>query len=97
VTATVLTVRATHLDHLHLVSGDEPGQPRTPRAGALNTDRAQLPVAGQPGVQCLVPGGGCRERLGADQSAELVERGGYVEVLVGVDPAGNHPRCICHR
>ena len=70
VTAPVLAVAASHLDHRHRLGGEEAGQTGTPRAGALDPDRVesdrsvrsqrqQSPIAGR--------GGG--ERFGAEQPA----------------------------
>jgi hypothetical protein len=40
-------------------------------------------------VELPAAGGGGRERLGPQDSTELVERRGDVKVLVGVDAAGD--------
>ena len=93
----MLPVRARHLDHRDILSGEVTGQARTPRAGAFDTDRDDLTEGAQPAQQLPVAGRGRRELCGAEHPAEIVERGGEVGVLVGVDTAGDAPRCICHR
>ena len=92
----MLTVGPVHLEHLHLRGGEVAGQARPPRAGALDADRDHGAEAPQPAEQGPVAGGGGRERLGAQQLADAVEGGGDVEVLVGVDAAGDAGREICH-
>jgi hypothetical protein len=81
------------LDHSNGVRGQIPGQGRTEGSGALNSDRSHVAVtldpAQQVGVAAVVRG----ELLVTQESAVVVDRGGVVGVLVGVD-AADHGDCF---
>lgn len=89
-TATFLAVGAVDLHDAHLALGEEAGQARAPRPGSLDADGVELAEGAQPAQQPPIAVAGGREAVGGEQAAELVERGGHVDVLVGVDASG-HP------
>jgi hypothetical protein len=89
VTAPGLTIRAINLDHRHPCGPQRPGQAGPIGTGAFHPDPAQRAEAAQPGVQVGEPAGGRRERLDAECAAVGVERGGDVNIEVGVNPAGD--------
>ena len=61
------------------------GQPGAVGAGALDADQLDLTEAAQPAEQAAVAGRRRVERLDAEQRAVVVERGGDMDVEVGVD------------
>ena len=89
VAAPGLTARAVNLDHRHADTAQEAGQAGPVGAGALDTDSLQRAEPDQPGVQVGEPGGRRRERLDAEHTAVAVERGGDMDIEVGVDPTGD--------
>ena len=78
-------VRPVHLDDVDVLAGEVAGQADAEAAGALDADAVDGAEAAEPGEQLAVAGRGGGEALGA----ELVERGGDVDVAVGVDAAGD--------
>jgi hypothetical protein len=64
-----------------------PGQRSAVAAGALHPHLVELAVPAQPSQQLPVAGDRGRERLGAQYPTELVQGGGDVQVLVGVNSA----------
>ena len=60
--------------------------------GPFHTDLGDAPESCQPGEQGRVAVGVGRERLGAEQATHLVQRGGHVDLAVGVDAAGDGAR-----
>ena len=87
VTATMLPVRAGHLEHRDILNSEVPGQTRTPRPGAFDTDGDDLTQGAQPSQQLPIAGRRRRERFGAEHPPDLVERSSDVDVLVRVDAA----------
>ena len=63
--------------------------PRAIRAGAFHANLGHFAELLEPAKQHLVVGGICRERLGADQSAEGVECRSDVFIQVGIDTTRN--------
>ena len=90
--ATSLTVGAIHLDHRHPRCPQRPGQPGAIGAGAFHPDPAQRAERTQPGVQLGEPGSGRGERLDAEHAAVGVQRGGDMNIQMGVHPAGDRAR-----
>ena len=84
-----LTVRATNLDHRHALRAEVAGQPGPISAGALDTDPIDRAEAGKPGVQLGEPGRRRRERLDTEHTAIGIDRGGDMNVEMGVYPAGD--------
>jgi hypothetical protein len=87
-----LAVRSVDLDHCDFDAGEVAGESCSPRSAALDAHSADLAVAGQPSMQLLVARGGGRELSDAEESADLVEGGGDVLILVGVDTASHSAR-----
>jgi hypothetical protein len=92
---TGLAVRSVDLDDLVLLSYEMPGQPRTPRAGALDSRRLDRPEPQCPNLELSVPRRGRRERLGAQQTALGVQHGGHIRVGVSVDTDRDTVVVIC--
>lgn len=91
-----LPVRAAHLQHPDLLGRQVPGQPGPVGPGALHPDGLNLTEIVEEGQQVAVAGRGGRERLGPQDLAEPVTRGGDVDVGVGVDTADDNLRGQCH-
>ena len=91
---TVEAVRAVDLDHLDPSGHHRPRQPGAIGAGAFDPDPGHRPEALEPVEQLGVAGRCRRERRGPQQGAELVERGGDVNVRVGVDAPGDRARAF---
>ena len=92
VTTPGLTIGAINLDHLHPGAAQEAGQARPVGAGALDTDPGQRPERTQPGVQVGEPGGGRGERFDAQHATVGVQRGGDMNIEVGVHPTSDRAR-----
>ncbi len=84
-----LPVRPTNLDHGDAGTAQETGQPSPVGAGALDTDPIKRAEAAQPGVQLSEPSRRRRERLDAECPAVRIERGGDVNVQMGVNPTSD--------
>jgi hypothetical protein len=65
------------------------GQARAVTAGALDADQAGVPEPAQPFQQASVSGRGSRELPHAQQPADRIQRGGDMQVSVGVHAAGD--------
>jgi hypothetical protein len=80
-------------------AGEVAGEAGAVAARALDPDPLHAAEAAEPAGESGVAGGGGRERLDAEQAADLVERSGDVNVQVGVNAAG-HGACLydghCH-
>ncbi len=87
VAAAMLPVRAHHLSHIDALSREVAGYAGTPRAGPLHPNGDDLAMRAHPAPQLPVADSRGRERLGADQTSELVEHCREVNVLVRVDAA----------
>ena len=72
---------------MHGLATEVAGEGGAVAAGPLHTDLVELPKREQPSVELPVAGEGGRERLGAQDPPELVERRGDVQVLMGVNAA----------
>jgi hypothetical protein len=95
--ATQLPVGPVDLHHPLAMSDQEPSQPGAVAAGALHAPCLDLTQPTRPGQQLTVARAGGRGEGDAKPAAELVARGGDVEVLVGVDPDGDPRRLqVCH-
>ena len=92
VAATGLTVRAIDLDHRHPVTAQEAGQAGPVGAGALHPDPLQRAERASQACSSANPA----VVVGNDSTPSTpplaVERGGDVNVEVGVDPAGDRTR-----
>jgi hypothetical protein len=82
-------VRSVDLDDRDLGLAQELGQPRPIRAGALDAHLGHLAEGLEPGEQRLVAPRRRRERCGAEQSTERVQRSGNMNVEVRVDATGH--------
>jgi hypothetical protein len=91
-----LAVGAVGLQHLHAAFQQEPGQPGAVGPGAFDADRAEPPVATQPGKQLAVAVGVGAELGVGQQPAVLVDDGGVVGAAVGVDSADDNARALSH-
>jgi hypothetical protein len=80
-------IRSVDLDDLQTLSGQMTGQAGAVGAGALNTDRDDIAVAGEPAKQLLIAHAAGGEGRVPEQATELVQRSDRVGVGVGVDPA----------
>ena len=87
--AAPLTVGPVDLDHPHAFAVQVAGETGPVGAGALDPGQLHLTEATEPPQQCSIALGCGGERLDAYQAAPLVERGGDVDVEVGVDPRGD--------
>jgi hypothetical protein len=89
-------IGAVDLDHPNGLGGQEPGQRGAEGAGALDPYRDDLAVLLDPGQQGFVAAVVDRKLAVAQQAALVIDRGGVVRVLVGVDATdhGDH-RCGC--
>ena len=85
--ASRLAVRAVHLHHLDAGRGEVPGQARTVGSGALDSDTAHSAPRLQPAGELVIAAGIGRELRRAQQPPGRVDRGGDMNVFVGVDPA----------
>jgi hypothetical protein len=92
--ATGLAVRPVDLDHLDPTGAQEPGQARPVGAGAFDTDEGDWAERAQPAEQLVVAGGGRLEALHAQQPADVIDRGGHVDIEVGVDSARDRTRAF---
>ena len=92
VAAASLPVGAINLDHRNPGAVQEAGQPGPVGACALDTDPGHRAEAAQPAVQLGEPGRCRRERFDTQHTAVAVDRGGHVNVEVGVDPTGDRAR-----
>jgi len=91
-----LPVGPVDLHDLVVVGGEPAGQPGGVAAGALDPKPLHLAKALRPALQLVVAAQG-RGRLGGTQdAAELVDRGGDVDVLVAVDPDGDQALGLWH-
>lgn len=70
--------------HLDLAGGQEPGQPETVGAGALDTALRYLTVSSEPLLETPISGCSRWERLAAEGLANVVDGCRGAEVLVGV-------------
>jgi hypothetical protein len=84
-----LAVGPVHLDDLHTASAQIAGEPRSPRAAALDAHRHELTEAAQPCEQTAVAAAGCRELCCSDDAAEIIDHRSNVHLLVGIDTAKN--------
>jgi hypothetical protein len=95
-----LAIGPIDLDHLDARGAQEPGQPRSIRARALDPDPHDFTKAGQPGEQLGVALARHRERLDTQQATVAVHRRRHMSVEVGVDPAADRTRLyhghMCH-
>ena len=82
----LLAVGAVHLDHLHPLGVQVPGQAGPVRARAFHPDPGHRAEPGHPFQQLLVALYRCRERLDAQQPTDLVHHGSHVQFQVGVTP-----------
>jgi hypothetical protein len=79
-------VGAVDLEHDLAVGMQEAQQPRGVGAGAFDAEALDLAQPACPGEQLPVAAGGGGHRGGGEQAAELVDRGGDVQLAVAVDP-----------
>lgn len=91
-----LAVGPVDLHHPDTFAGEVAGQAGAPRAGALHADGFDVAEAAQPTPHSPVAASGGRELLGAQYPAAPVDSGGDMKVLVGVHPARDRTRRICH-
>ena len=92
VAAPGLPIGSIHLDHHHPTAAQMASQTGPIGASALDTDPTQRTEADQPGVQVGEPGARRRERLHTEHTTVAVERGGDMDIEVGVDPTGDRAR-----
>ncbi len=96
VTAAPLAVRATDLDHRHVLVVQVTGQPGPVGAGAFHPGRLDGPETGRPSQRLAVTGRVGRERLHAQLGPPLIEHADHVDIAVGVNPGRDPPGRICH-
>jgi hypothetical protein len=88
-----LPVRTVDLHHRHPFVLQIAGQAGAVAARPLHTHHDDLAVRSEPAQQSPIARRRGRERLDAEQSAELVKGGHHVDIEVGVDPTGD---LCCH-
>jgi hypothetical protein len=86
----VAAIGAQHLDDADVPTADRGGQTSTVGTGAFDGEGQLAAQADRPVDELGVAGPVRGEALAVDDSAELVEGDGHVDVLVGVD-ADDHP------
>lgn len=93
-----MAVGAVHLDHLHPLGAQVPGQAGPVQARAFHPDLGNRAEARHPFQQLLVAFYGRGERLDAQQATDLVHHGSHVHFQVGVDATSNRARVTydCH-
>jgi hypothetical protein len=89
VVAPGLSVLAVDLDHLDALAAEEPREPDAIGAGAFDSNLGDLAELLEPGQQRPVASRIGWERLGANESAQRVQRRSYVAIEVGVDTSGD--------
>ncbi|MCU1369035.1 MAG: hypothetical protein JWO77_229 [Ilumatobacteraceae bacterium] len=83
--AAALAVGPVDLHHRHITVVEEPGETGPVGPGALDAGELDGPEPLEPAEQLGVALRCGRERLDAQQGAPFVERGGDVDIEVGVD------------
>jgi hypothetical protein len=89
VSAAVLAVGSVHLDDLRPACAQVAGQPRPPRAAALDAHHHELAEAAQPGEQTPVAVAGRRKFRRGQNAADVVDHRSDVHVLVSIHTAEN--------
>jgi len=87
--AAVLAVGAVDLDNADTSPGDVAGQAGAVAAGAFDPDQAGGPEPAQPLQEAGIAGRAGREFPDTEQPADRIERGGHMDVGVGVHTTGN--------
>ena len=90
--ASGLAVRAVHFDDVNPCSGEEAGDAGPIGPGAFHPDLAEDAEGFEPGQQRRVALGIGGERFGAEQSSDLVQDGGHMDLCVGIDATGDNAR-----
>lgn len=94
--ASLLAVRAVHLDHLDTGPAQVAGQRGPVRTGALHPHLGERTEGPQPPQQRLIASRGGRELLHPQQATHPIQSGGHVQVQVSVHAASHPARGIYH-
>jgi hypothetical protein len=89
-----LAVGSIDLQHRHTLGGEEPGESRSPRAGAFHTDGHDATVTLEPRQHAAMASTGRGELGGVEQPAKVIDDGSDVHVSMRIDPSRHHGQ-IC--